>query len=98
MIVVLDQSGSMEGAKWDQARDAVKFVLEHLNAQDRFNVIAFSTGTRIYARGLQPVSEAPGAKAWIGGLEALGSNRHRPGAARGDGQADPRAPDRRAVP
>jgi len=73
VIVVLDQSGSMEGAKWDQARDAVKFVLEHLNAQDRFNVIAFSTGTRIYARGLQPVSEAPGAKAWIGGLEALGS-------------------------
>ncbi len=73
VIVVLDQSGSMEGAKWDQARGAVKFVLEHLNAQDRFNVIAFSTGTRIYARGLQPVSEAPGAKAWIGGLEALGS-------------------------
>lgn len=73
VIIVLDQSGSMEGVKWDQARDAVKFVLGHLNAQDRFNVIAFSTGARIYARGLQPVSEAPGAKEWISSLEALGS-------------------------
>ncbi len=73
VIIVLDQSGSMEGAKWDQARDAVKFVLEHLNPRDRFNVIAFSTGTRIYARELQPPSEAPAAKQWISGLEAIGS-------------------------
>jgi len=73
VIIVLDQSGSMDGAKWDQARDAVKFVLEHLNPRDRFNVIAFSTGTRIYARELQPPSEAPAAKQWISGLEALGS-------------------------
>ena len=73
VIIVLDQSGSMDGAKWDQARDAVKFVLEHLNRRDRFNVIAFSTGTRIYARTLQSPDEAPGAKEWIGGLEAIGS-------------------------
>lgn len=73
VIIVLDQSGSMDGAKWDQARDAVKFVLDHLNRRDRFNVIAFSTGTRIYARDLQSPDEAPGAKEWISGLEAIGS-------------------------
>jgi Ca-activated chloride channel family protein len=72
VIIVLDQSGSMFGEKWDQARDAVKFVLDNLNARDRFNIIAFSTGYRIYATDLQPVSEARRAKEWIGGLEALG--------------------------
>src|SRR5690606_13913195 len=40
---------------------------------DRFNVIAFSTGTRIYARELQRPDEAPRAKEWICGLEAIGS-------------------------
>lgn len=72
VILVLDQSGSMVGEKWAQAQEAVKFVLSHLNAQDRFNVVVFSTGVRIYANDLQPASEAPGAKAWIDGLEALG--------------------------
>lgn len=73
VIIVLDQSGSMDGAKWDQARDAVGFVLENLNPRDRFNVIAFSTGTRIYARSLQPPDEAPRAKDWISKLEAIGA-------------------------
>jgi Ca-activated chloride channel family protein len=72
VIVVLDQSGSMYGDKWDQARDAVKFVLDNLNSRDRFNVIAFSTGYRIFAKDLQPVSEAGEARDWISGLEALG--------------------------
>src|SRR5690606_30561442 len=73
VIIVLDQSGSMDGVKWEQARDAVKFVLDNLNPRDRFNVIAFSTGTRIYARELQRPDEAPRAKEWISGLEAIGS-------------------------
>jgi len=72
VIFVLDQSGSMFGEKWDQARDAAKFVLDNLNARDRFNVVAFSTGFRVYANDLQPVSEVDRAKDWISGLEALG--------------------------
>ena len=55
MILVLDQSGSMQGPKWNQARAAVSYVLKHLNPQDRFNAIVFSTGYRIYAKTLQPV-------------------------------------------
>ncbi len=72
VIIVLDQSGSMFGDKWEQARAAVKFVLDHLNARDRFNVIVFSTGVRIYADELQPLAEVDDAKDWISGLEALG--------------------------
>ena len=72
VIIVLDQSGSMHGEKWDQAREAVKFVLENLNRRDRFNLIVFSTGYRVFADDLQPVSVADEAIAWIEGLEALG--------------------------
>lgn len=72
VIIVLDQSGSMYGDKWEQARDAVKYVLNHLNSRDRFNVIAFSTGYRIYAEDLQPLSEVDDAVDWIMGLEAVG--------------------------
>ncbi|GAB4424128.1 MAG: hypothetical protein Kow00106_21020 [Anaerolineae bacterium] len=72
VIIVLDQSGSMHGEKWDQARAAVKFVLENLNRRDRFNVIVFSTGYRIFAEDLQPTSVADEAIEWVAGLEALG--------------------------
>ena len=72
VIIVLDQSGSMYGDKWDQARSAVEYVLDHLNRRDRFNVIVFSTGSRLYANDLQPVSEARDAEDWVNGLEAVG--------------------------
>ncbi len=42
LIVVLDRSGSMSGAKFDQAKSALVYVLKNLNPGDRFNVIAYS--------------------------------------------------------
>jgi Ca-activated chloride channel homolog len=72
VVVVLDQSGSMEGEKFAQAQDALRYVLDHLNPEDRFNIIAFSTGTREYARGLRPASEAAKAGRWVDGLAAGG--------------------------
>jgi len=72
VILVLDVSGSMDGEKIAQAKDALAYVLEHLNDEDRFNVIAFSTGLRQYARGLRPVSEAREAVRWVDDLEAVG--------------------------
>ena len=72
VLIVLDQSGSMAGTKWDQARAAVRYVLKNLNPSDRFNVIVFSSGVRIFAKGLQPVSEADSAVQWVTGLEAVG--------------------------
>jgi len=72
VILVLDTSGSMEGEKIEQAQEALVYVLEHLNAEDRFNVVAFSTGLRQYARGLRPASEAREAAGWVRRLEAVG--------------------------
>jgi Ca-activated chloride channel family protein len=72
VIIVLDQSGSMFGDKWDQARAAAKYVLDHLNRRDRFNVIVFSTGVRVYANDLQSVSAVSDAEEWVDSLEALG--------------------------
>lgn len=72
VIVVLDNSGSMYGTKWDQAVEATKFVLDNLNEEDRFNVISFSTGVRVFGNELQGVGTVPDAKQWIGTIEALG--------------------------
>ena len=40
---VLDTSGSMSGRKIEQAREALRFFLYSLRAEDRFNVIPFAT-------------------------------------------------------
>ncbi|MGM0373491.1 MAG: VIT domain-containing protein [Chloroflexota bacterium] len=72
IVFVLDTSGSMEGQKISQAKDALTYVLQHLNEGDRFNVIAFSSGIERYAAGLRPVSESDQAVRWLEGLEALG--------------------------
>ncbi|NJL94097.1 MAG: VWA domain-containing protein [Anaerolineae bacterium] len=72
VLIVLDQSGSMDGQKWEQAREAAQYVLDNLNPEDRFNVVAFSTGWRVYATDLQGPAEAPEAKAWLDTLEAIG--------------------------
>jgi Ca-activated chloride channel family protein len=42
---VLDTSGSMAGAKLEQAKKALRFCLANLNPDDRFELIRFSTET-----------------------------------------------------
>jgi Ca-activated chloride channel family protein len=73
VILVLDRSGSMEGEKFQQAQEALRYILRHLNPEDRFNVIAFSTGLESYAGELRPAGEAPQALDWVDGLSAQGS-------------------------
>jgi len=72
IVLVLDTSGSMEGDKLFQAKEAARYILTHLNPEDRFNVIAFSTGVKHFANQLQPVSKAPQAISWIENKPALG--------------------------
>ncbi|MFO1051808.1 MAG: VIT domain-containing protein [Planctomycetota bacterium] len=43
---VVDTSGSMQGAKIEQARKALRFFVDSLRPIDRFNVIPFSTEAR----------------------------------------------------
>jgi Ca-activated chloride channel family protein len=72
VIVVLDTSGSMEGEKIEQAREALLYVLDHLNPDDRFNIVEFSTGAREYSRDLIPAEDAPEAVPWVERLRATG--------------------------
>ena len=72
VILVLDTSGSMEGEKIEQAREALLYVLDHLNPEDRFNIVEFSTGAREYARELVPASEAEDAARWVRAVQATG--------------------------
>ncbi len=73
VLLVLDHSGSMEGEKFTQAKAALKFILTHLNAEDRFHLLTFSTGTESYAPTLRPASEAAQAIQWAEGINAAGS-------------------------
>jgi Ca-activated chloride channel homolog len=74
MVLVLDTSGSMRGVKMDQARRALKYVLDNLEGKDRFALINFATTVNKYRDGLveaSPEQLAQGRK-WVEGLEATG--------------------------
>ena len=73
VLLVLDVSGSMRGEKIEQAKEALSLVLDNLNDQDRFNIIAFGTSTRSYARDLVPADERGEARDFVARLEANGS-------------------------
>lgn len=72
VILVLDHSGSMEGEKFQQAQAAAKYMLEHLNPEDRFNIVNFSTNVETFAKNLRPANEANSALNWINNQSALG--------------------------
>lgn len=73
VLLILDKSGSMEGEKFRQAQDALSYILKHLNSEDRFNIISFSTGLETYASQLRPAAEAAEAISWVDRLHAAGS-------------------------
>lgn len=52
VVFCLDRSGSMEGEKIDQARAALKFCLNRLNAEDRFGLVVFNSDIAIFRAGL----------------------------------------------
>jgi Ca-activated chloride channel homolog len=72
LILVLDVSGSMKGEKLAQAKNAAVYILKHLNPEDRFAVIAFSSGLRAYRPDLAPAADRAAAIAFVERLEALG--------------------------
>lgn len=73
VTLVLDTSGSMEGEKMEQARDALLFVLDHLNEGDRFNIITFSTGVRAFSTHPESLSAIPEARRFVNNLRPEGS-------------------------
>ncbi len=47
VVFVLDSSGSMAGAKLEQAKKALKFCTASLDEKDRFEIVRFSTDTDV---------------------------------------------------
>lgn len=59
VVFCVDTSGSMlDGNKMEQARAALKYCVEKLRPGDRFNIVDFSTGVRVFRPGeLVPVND-----------------------------------------
>ena len=74
VVAVIDVSGSMSGEKMSQAKTALVQLLGTLREQDRFRLVAFSSGVRRYAQGWTSASAAARREAgdWIRSLEAEG--------------------------
>jgi Ca-activated chloride channel family protein len=74
VIFVLDKSGSMQGEKIDQAKNALKFCVKSLKDKDRFGIIVFSTDVDELDNALLTATKANIDKAerFIDKLEATG--------------------------
>ncbi len=80
VIFVIDTSGSMGGASIRQAKGALKFAIDRLRDGDRFNVIEFSSSTRLLFRSPRPASYLSREQAlnWVAALDAGGGTEMRP--------------------
>ena len=74
LVLVVDISGSMKGEKMEQARAAARYVVEALNPDDRFDIIAFSSARRrlVGQNAGGRCHNRESALAWIDDLRANG--------------------------
>lgn len=72
--LVIDRSGSMSGNKIIQAKDAARFIVNHLNEGDKFNIVSFSTDITSFRSGHVPFNSEnkDAAHTFINSLEAGG--------------------------
>ncbi|QDU88084.1 von Willebrand factor type A domain protein [Pirellulimonas nuda] len=75
VLFVVDRSGSMSGKKFDQAKGALRFVLNNLNEKDTFNIVAYDTAVEAFRPELQKYSAETRDEAlgFVEGLFAGGS-------------------------
>jgi len=52
LVFVIDSSGSMRGNKIAQAKEAARFVIDHLDEKDQFSVVDFDDGVETFAAEL----------------------------------------------
>ena len=73
MVIVLDRSGSMQGRKLMDARQAVNKLLSNLSANDRFALVTYSEGVQTVS-GLVNVTDSNRAKLFslVNGVRAGG--------------------------
>ena len=73
MIFVIDCSGSQSGPPLDKCKQTMRYILEHMNPNDTFQIIAFNSSQSIFADKPQTVSESMKKKA-IAFIDALQAN------------------------
>ena len=75
VIFVVDRSGSMSGEKMDQAKEALKFVLNNLKRGDTFNIVAYDSEVEAFRPELQKFDDDSrnAAIGFVNGLFAGGS-------------------------
>ena len=70
VIFVVDRSGSMSGKKFEQAKEAAKFVLNNLREGDTFNIVAYDSNVESFRPELQKYDEET-RKAAVGFVDGL---------------------------
>jgi Ca-activated chloride channel family protein len=75
VLFVVDRSGSMSGEKIEQARAALKFVLNNLREGDTFNIVAYDSEIQTFRPELEKFNDATRTAAigFADGLYAGGS-------------------------
>lgn len=79
LVFVLDTSGSMAGAKLQQAKRAMRYCIDTLSPGDRFNLMRFSTDTEALFQGLKESNDDTqrDARAFVDGFRASGGTAIR---------------------
>jgi Ca-activated chloride channel family protein len=70
VVIAVDRSGSMSGKKIEQAKAALKFVIQQLRPGDTFNIIAYDSAIENFRPELQRADEAT-VKAALGFADGL---------------------------
>lgn len=70
VVFVVDRSGSMSGEKIEQAKGALKFVLNNLREGDLFNIVAYDTGVESFRPELEKYTD-DNRKAALGFVEGI---------------------------
>jgi Ca-activated chloride channel family protein len=70
LLFVFDRSGSMSGQKFDQAKAALKFLVQQLKDDDLFNIVAYDSAVEVFRPELQRGDDA-GRTAALGFVEGL---------------------------
>jgi len=70
VVFVVDRSGSMSGEKIEQAKGALKFVLNNLREGDMFNIVAYDTGVESFRPELEKFNDE-NRKAALGFVEGI---------------------------
>ena len=80
IVIIVDTSGSMQGASMEQAKQSVAFALDTLTGNDRFNVVEFNSVTKPMWPASLPATDTNLAQArqWVSKLQAGGGTEMAP--------------------